>query len=131
MKRYTLTKLVLTCFALSTSQTLLAGNVVHQLDDDTLVVTRFKGKPPHQRIFINRSHEAEKFGLYQQLVGIRPVPLFAVKNRCAPGKSTGITRQRVSSDIVELTELARFEETEESAGPSTRSWRGAPGKGRR
>lgn len=123
-------KLVMAGVMAAMAQPLLAGTVVKEVDADTLLVTRFEGKPPHQRLYINRNDNPEQFALYQEKVGVTPFPVFAVASRGAPGKSMPGTRIRVSSDITEITEIARFEEVEER-DTTGRRWQGAPGKGMR
>lgn len=109
------------------SQPLVAGTVVREIDADTLLVTRYEGKPPHARLYVDRHRDAESFAFYQARAGITPMPVFAVASRGAPGKSVAKSRVRVTSDIAELTEIARLEESgPDSAGG--RRWRGAPGK---
>ena len=123
-------KLVMAGVMAAMAQPLLAGTVVKEVDADTLLVTRFEGKPPHQRLYINRNDNPEQFALYQEKVGVTSFPVFAVASRGAPGKSMPGARVRVSSDITEITEIARFEEVEER-DTTGRRWQGAPGKGMR
>jgi hypothetical protein len=110
------------------SEPLLAGTVVREIDADTLLVTRFEGKPPHERVYIDRNRDAESFAFYQAKAGILPMPAIAVESRGAPGKTVARNRLRVTSDLGELTEIARLEETTDDS-TSSRHWRGAPGKG--
>jgi hypothetical protein len=109
------------------SQPLVAGTVVRQIDADTLLVTRYAGKPPHARLYLDRQRDAENFAYYLVKAGVSPLPAYAVASLGAPGKSVAKSRVRVTSDIGELTEIARLEEVG-MATTDGRRWRGAPGK---
>jgi hypothetical protein len=113
----------------TSASTLLAQTLVTEIDADTLRVTQYKGKPPMKRITINRTDNPVAFAHYAELIDYNPQPLFAVERRGAPGKSLPRTSRRVSGDLQEVAEFARFEETQESGRVETRAWRGAPGKG--
>ena len=108
---------------------LMAQTVVKQLDTDTLRVTQYKGKPPLKRITVNRANNPATFAHYAELIDYNPQPLFAVERRGAPGKSLPNSSRRVSGDVQEVAEFARFEESQEPARIESRQWRGAPGKG--
>lgn len=109
-----------------------AGTVVRELDETTLMVTEFRGKPPHKRFIVNADDSAA-FARYQEIMEQPAQRLFAgVFGGGAPGKS--IQRVRRVRDVdaseqVERVEFARFEETSADDKPARRFWRGAPGKG--
>ena len=106
-----------------------AQTTVRQIDADTLQVVDYSGKPPFQRRVITREGSPQQFARYAGLVDYDPQPLFASGGRAGPpGKSLPAQRARVSGDIEEISEFARFEESSEPA-TSPRRWRGAPGKG--
>jgi hypothetical protein len=109
------------------SQPLIAGTVVREIDADTLLVTRYQGKPPHARLYVDRNRDADSFAFYQAKAGITPLPAFAVTSRGAPGKFVTRSRVRITSDVGELTEIALLEEVG-TATADSRRWRGAPGK---
>ncbi len=108
----------------------LANTVVSQVDADTLRVVEYKGKPPHQRLTIDRNSQPELFAHYAEQVNYDPQPLFASERRGLKGKGIPRSYQRVSGDEAEIAEFARFEEAEAGEGTVQRAWRGAPGKGR-
>lgn len=116
---------------LSTAQ---AGTVVRELDDTTLLVTEFRGKPPHKR-FVVTADEPVAFARYQEIMD-RPQRVYfaGIFGGGAPGKSIQRPRRAGNIDASEQgeqVEFARFEETEAAADkPTRRFWRGAPGKGR-
>ena len=108
----------------------LANTVVTQIDADTLRVAEYGGKPPHKRLTISRDNQSELFAQYLDLVNYDPQPLFASERRGAPGKSLSRTYPRVSGELGEIAEFARFEEAEVGESTAQLVWRGAPGKGR-
>lgn len=111
-----------------------AGTVVRELDETTLLVTEFRGKPPHKR-FIVTADDAAAFARYQEIMDQPQRRYFAgLFGGGAPGKSIHRPRRVGNTDAseqIEQVEFARFEETTEAADkPTRRFWRGAPGKGR-
>lgn len=112
---------------------LLAGTAqaqvsVKRIDADTLRITEVRGKPPHKRQIISEEHHPGLYAHYSDRVDYDEQPLFAVSGRGAPGKSLPRQRVRISGDVSEVAEFARFEETDEAATTDHRRWRGAPGK---
>ena len=102
----------------------MAQTVVKQLNDDTLRVTQYKGKPPLKRTVITRDAHPALFAHYAELIDHNPQPLFISTSRNgAPGKSLPRQAGRVSGEPQEVTEFARAEESQDH-----RQWRGAPGK---
>jgi len=119
--------------ALLPFSTAQAGTVVRELDETTLMVTEFRGKPPHKR-FIVTADDAAAFARYQDIMDRPQRRYFAgIFGGGAPGKSTPRSRRPRNIDASaqgEQVEFARFEETEAAANkPTRRFWRGAPGKG--
>ena len=110
-----------------------AGTVVREIDDSTLLVTEFRGKPPHKRFTVT-SDDAEAFAHYQEVMDRPQRRYFAgIFGGGAPGKSIHRPRRTGNIDAseqVQQVEFARFEETEAAQKPTRRFWRGAPGKGR-
>lgn len=112
---------------------LLAGTAqaqisVTRIDADTLHVTEFRGKPPHRRQVISEDRNPGLYAHYSDRVDYDEQPLYAVSSRGAPGKSLPRQSVRVSGEVSEVAEFARFEETDEAATTDHRRWRGAPGK---
>lgn len=109
-----------------------AGTVVRELDETTLLVTEFRGKPPHKRFIVNADNTAA-FARYQEIMDQPAQRLFAgVFGGGAPGKSIQRVRRAPDADAseqVQRVEFARFEETEADDKATRRFWRGAPGKG--
>lgn len=112
---------------------LLAGTAqaqvsVTRIDADTLRITEFRGKPPHKRQVISEDRNPALYAHYSDQVNYDEQPLFAVSSRGAPGKSLPRQSVRISGDVSEMAEFARFEETDEAPTTDHRRWRGAPGK---
>lgn len=101
---------------------------VTRIDADTLRVTEFRGKPPHKRQIIAGDRHPGLYARYSELVTYDEQPLFAVSQRGAPGKSLPRQRARISGEVGEVTEFARFEESTEATTSNHRHWHGAPGK---
>lgn len=102
-----------------------AGTVVHQIDDENLMVINYQGKPPFKRTLINVSDTAA-FARFEAQVSSSAVDVESVHKvrRGAPGKQLSVVRRNAASGG--QVEFARFEETSESR--QLRRWRGAPGK---
>lgn len=111
---------------------LLAGTAqaqvaVTRVATDTLRIIEFRGKPPHRRQVISEDRHPALYAHYSERIGYDEQPLYTVSSRGAPGKSLPRQSLRVSGDVDEVAEFARFEETDE-ATTDPRRWRGAPGK---
>ena len=110
-----------------------AGTVVRQLDEATLLVVEYRGKPPHKRRFVT-ADETAAFAHYQAIMDRPSRALFAGVFRAGPpGKSLPHSRRVRTIDAeqqAEQVEFARFEEVTVEEKPTRRFWRGAPGKGR-
>lgn len=127
-----------TSFALGGLGALLLGvtalpaagdTTVRRIDNDTLMVIDYSGKPPFKRRFVDQGESPVEFARFEEMTD-GTLTVGAVSRRSGPpGKSLPGQRARVTSDAGEIAEFARFEESgEESSSP--RMWRGAPGKGR-
>ena len=110
-----------------------AGTVVRQLDEATLLVVEYRGKPPHKRRIVT-ADEPVAFAHYQEIMDRPTRTLFAGVFRAGPpGKSFPHSRRLRDVNAEQQTEqveFARFEETTVEEEPKRRFWRGAPGKGR-
>ncbi len=109
-----------------------AGTVVRQIDESTLLVVEYRGKPPHKRRFVT-ADETAAFAHYQEIMDRPSRTLFAGVFRAGPpGKSLPHSRRARTIDAEQQTEqveFARFEEVTVEEKPTRRFWRGAPGKG--
>lgn len=110
-----------------------AQTIVKQIDDDTLQVIDYRGKPPFKRQIISLSDtNAAEFARFEERVETSPKPFSGTARRAGPqGKSVPYARQGVSGQPEEIAEFSRFEETDGQAAKSHRLWHGAPGKSRR
>lgn len=107
-----------------------AGTVVTEKNNGDLMVVEFKGKPPHKRRVISTNDTADyaRFEEYSESV---LVATNADRRSGPAGKSLPAQQARIERvPLSEITQFARFEETENSSSSNTRLWRGAPGKGR-
>lgn len=122
-----LKKIMLTLGLAAASSTLLAQTKVSQLDADTLLVELRYGKPPHQRMLIERADKPAAFAAFDELRLQPKRKLFAGFG--APGKGNYPRPVRGVEPVQERSEFAQFEESREA--PDRRAhWHGAPGKGR-
>lgn len=110
-----------------------AKTVVKQIDNETLQVVNYRGKPPFQRRIINLNDDnAVEFARFEERVETSPKTHTSTVRKTGPkGKGAAYARRNVSSQSREAVEFSRFEETDSQAVKSHRMWRGAPGKSRR
>ena len=104
-----------------------AQTVVRQQADGDLLVTDYRGKPPHKRQIVSPEDNAYPHYLAQ----MDTVMVSSTTNNRRGPAGKNIPAQRVvfeSVDASEIENMARFEETSKKS--DARHWRGAPGKGR-
>ena len=102
---------------------------VRETSGGDLLVIDYQGKPPFKRKLVS-AEEGSDFARFEEVSETVMVNTSISRRSGAPGKSLTLQRARMERvPVSEITQFARFEETEERAG-SARMWRGAPGKGR-
>ncbi len=106
-----------------------ARTVVRQIDEHTLQVTNYDGRPPFKRSFVTINDAAE-FARFEQMVDADRRPVLSANTRGAPGKSVpSMSRRAVRGSESETAEFARFELDQAERANPARMWQGAPGKG--
>lgn len=108
-----------------------AGISVTQVNQDTLRVVDYSGKPPYKRRMISASTAPEAFDRYSSLLDHTPQALQTTNRRSGPpGKSVGRQGIRINARPIETSEPSSAPEDNGPTNPH-RMWRGAPGKNTR